>query len=75
MDNWENPETDIPRFYQAIHNWVEIITSPENEMWYQMKPGQCLIFDNWRVFHLRSEFTGKEDYVELILKEMISLVD
>ncbi|CQB89970.1 Gamma-butyrobetaine dioxygenase [Chlamydia trachomatis] len=59
MDNWENPETDIPRFYQAIRNWVEIITSPENEMWYQMKPGQCLIFDNWRVFHLRSEFTGK----------------
>ena len=46
MDNWENPETDIPRFYQAIRNWVEIITSPENEMWYQMKPGQCLIFDN-----------------------------
>ncbi|KHC75190.1 trimethyllysine dioxygenase [Candida albicans SC5314] len=59
MDNWENPETDIPRFYQAIRNWVEIITSPENEMWYQMKPGQCLIFDNWRVFHSRSEFTGK----------------
>ena len=29
MDNWENPETDIPRFYQAIRNWVEIITSPE----------------------------------------------
>ena len=45
MDNWENPETDIPRFYQAIHNCRNYY-SPENEMWYQMKPGQCLIFDN-----------------------------
>ncbi|KAI5958498.1 uncharacterized protein KGF55_005758 [Candida pseudojiufengensis] len=58
MDYWENPE-DVIKFYKAIKNWVEIITSPENELWYQMKPGQCLIFDNWRIFHSRSEFTGQ----------------
>ncbi|EGW32259.1 uncharacterized protein SPAPADRAFT_138818 [Spathaspora passalidarum NRRL Y-27907] len=58
MDNWDNPD-DVPRFYKAIKDWVRIISDPKNEFWYQMKPGQCLIFDNWRVFHSRSEFTGK----------------
>lgn len=58
MDEWENVD-DVPKFYEAIRHWVEIITSPENELFYQLRPGQCLIFDNWRCFHLRTEFTGK----------------
>ncbi|ODV78650.1 Trimethyllysine dioxygenase [Suhomyces tanzawaensis NRRL Y-17324] len=58
MDNWHNPE-DVPRFYEAIRRWVAIINNPENELFYQLKPGQCLIFDNWRCFHSRTEFTGK----------------
>lgn len=58
MDSWDDPN-DVVKFYQAIRHWVLIITDPENELWYQMKPGQCLIFDNWRVLHSRSEFTGK----------------
>ncbi|KAI5956239.1 hypothetical protein KGF54_000714 [Candida jiufengensis] len=58
MDYWEQPE-DVLKFYQAIKDWCSIITSSENELWHQMKPGQCLIFDNWRVFHSRSEFTGE----------------
>lgn len=58
MDNWDNPD-DIPRFYEAIRRWHAIISSPENEFFYQLKPGQCLIFDNWRCFHSRTEFTGK----------------
>lgn len=58
MDSWENPE-DVPKFYKAIRQWYKIISSPENEIFYQMRPGQCLIFDNWRCFHSRTEFTGK----------------
>ncbi|CAK9441469.1 uncharacterized protein LODBEIA_P53370 [Lodderomyces beijingensis] len=58
MDSWDDP-SDVVKFYQAIRNWVSIITSKENELWHQMKPGQALIFDNWRVFHSRSEFSGK----------------
>ncbi|KAI5968999.1 hypothetical protein CANMA_001995 [Candida margitis] len=58
MDSWDDPD-DVVKFYQAIKDWVSIITDPENELWYQMRPGQCLIFDNWRVLHSRSEFTGK----------------
>lgn len=58
MDAWENP-SDVPKFYRAIRKWYSIISSPDNEIFYQLKPGQCLIFDNWRCFHLRTEFTGK----------------
>lgn len=58
MDSWENPE-DVPKFYKAIRQWYKIISSPENEIFYQLRPGQCLIFDNWRCFHSRTEFTGK----------------
>lgn len=58
MDNWSDP-SDVPKFYEAIKHWVQIITSKENEIFYQLKPGQCLIFDNWRCFHSRTEFTGK----------------
>lgn len=58
MDSWDDPN-DVPKFFKAIRDWVSIISDPENELWHQMKPGQCLIFDNWRVFHSRSEFTGK----------------
>lgn len=58
MDCWADP-ADVPKFYQAIKHWVSIITDPENELFYQLRPGQCLIFDNWRVFHSRTEFTGK----------------
>lgn len=58
MDSWANPD-DVPKFYKAIRSWYAIISSPEYEIFYQLKPGQCLIFDNWRCFHLRTEFTGK----------------
>ncbi|GEQ72564.1 hypothetical protein JCM33374_g6251 [Metschnikowia sp. JCM 33374] len=58
MDRWDDPQ-DVPRFYKAIRHWYKIISSPENEVFYQLKPGQCLIFDNWRCFHSRTEFTGK----------------
>lgn len=58
MDSWSNPE-DVPKFYAALRHWYKIISSPENEIFYQLRPGQCLIFDNWRCFHSRTEFTGK----------------
>lgn len=58
MDNWNDPEL-VPKFYDAIQKWFEIVTKPEYELFYQLKPGQCLIFDNWRCFHSRTEFTGK----------------
>ncbi|GES60743.1 trimethyllysine dioxygenase TmlH [Aspergillus terreus] len=47
------------RWYNAAHHWNNIITRPNMEIWTQLEPGTALIFDNWRMMHGRSEFTGK----------------
>ncbi|KAG0142828.1 hypothetical protein CROQUDRAFT_49717 [Cronartium quercuum f. sp. fusiforme G11] len=49
---------EIQRWYSAAREWEKIIRSPEMELWTQMKMGQALIFDNQRVLHGRSGFTG-----------------
>ncbi|OJJ36648.1 hypothetical protein ASPWEDRAFT_108689 [Aspergillus wentii DTO 134E9] len=47
------------QWYEAARHWDEIIKRPEMEIWTQFKPGTAIIFDNWRILHGRSEFTGK----------------
>ncbi|KAI0872880.1 trimethyllysine dioxygenase [Hypoxylon argillaceum] len=46
------------RWYEAARKWYEIITRKELEYWFQLEPGNVLIFNNWRVLHGRSAFTG-----------------
>ncbi|KAI1197197.1 trimethyllysine dioxygenase [Nemania serpens] len=46
------------QWYEAAMKWNEILTRKELEYWFQLKPGNVLIFDNWRVLHGRSAFTG-----------------
>lgn len=46
------------RWYTAAAKWEEILRSKELEYWYQLKPGKTVIFDNHRVLHGRSAFTG-----------------
>lgn len=55
MSRWEDPD-DVLKFYKAIRLWNKILRS--NEYIFQLKPGQCLIFDNWRVLHGRQAFKG-----------------
>ncbi|KKY39487.1 putative trimethyllysine dioxygenase [Diaporthe ampelina] len=45
-------------WYTAAAKWEEILRSNELEYWYQLKPGKTVIFDNHRVLHGRSAFTG-----------------
>ncbi|OJD39867.1 trimethyllysine dioxygenase [Diplodia corticola] len=47
------------QWYDAAREWNKLLKSAENEYWEQLKPGRPLIFDNWRVLHGRSAFTGK----------------
>jgi trimethyllysine dioxygenase len=44
-------------WYDAARKWSAILQ--EFQYWEQLVPGKALIFDNWRVLHSRSEFTGK----------------
>ncbi|KAL2003362.1 hypothetical protein VTN02DRAFT_4098 [Thermoascus thermophilus] len=46
-------------WYSAARHWNEIISRPEMRLWTQLEPGTALIFDNWRMLHGRSDFTGK----------------
>jgi trimethyllysine dioxygenase len=46
-------------WYAAARKWNEILHREEMQYWSQLEPGRPLIFDNWRVLHGRSAFTGK----------------
>ncbi|KAL2821068.1 hypothetical protein BJX63DRAFT_379181 [Aspergillus granulosus] len=47
------------KWYEAARHYDEILRRPNMEIWTQLEPGTALIFDNWRMLHGRSEFTGK----------------
>ncbi|KAI1173683.1 Trimethyllysine dioxygenase [Nemania sp. FL0916] len=46
------------QWYKAARKWNEILRREELVYWFQLEPGNVLIFDNWRVLHGRSAFTG-----------------
>ena len=46
-------------WYAAAKKWTEILQAPEFESRVQLEPGKPLIFDNWRMLHGRTAFTGK----------------
>jgi trimethyllysine dioxygenase len=53
---WDD-EYSPEQWYEAARLWDATLKS-HFECWIQLKPGKVLIFDNWRVLHGRSEFTG-----------------
>ncbi|KAF2644902.1 Trimethyllysine dioxygenase [Massarina eburnea CBS 473.64] len=55
----ELPIGEVGKWYDAARKWDAMLKKEENEYWAQLKPGTVLIFDNWRVLHGRSAFTGK----------------
>ncbi|KAK3902834.1 hypothetical protein C8A05DRAFT_43817 [Staphylotrichum tortipilum] len=52
------PPDNAHAWYKGARKWDELLKKPELQYWFQMMPGQVLIFDNWRVLHGRSAFTG-----------------
>ncbi|KAI9831206.1 MAG: hypothetical protein M1838_005745, partial [Thelocarpon superellum] len=57
MDQWAS-EADLEAWYDAARTWAQILRRQEMEYWEQLRPGRPLIFDNWRVLHGRSAYTG-----------------
>jgi trimethyllysine dioxygenase len=49
----------VEAFYNALFDWNKIVTDEKNMLWTKFQPGRAVIFDNWRVLHGRSGFTGK----------------
>ena len=48
----------MKEFYKALLEWMRILRLPQNELWVQLKAGQVVAMDNWRVLHGRAAFTG-----------------
>ena len=53
------PNNKINDFYNAIRAFDKLANAKEMQWRQILKPGQLLIFNNWRVLHGRSEFSGK----------------
>ncbi|KAF9897118.1 hypothetical protein BX616_006160, partial [Lobosporangium transversale] len=49
----------VEAFYDALFDWNKVLTDDKHMLWTKFQPGRVLIFDNYRVLHGRSGFTGK----------------
>ena len=63
------------KWYAAARAFDRILKREEMQYWAQLEPGRPLIFDNWRVLHGRSAFTGKRricgGYSKLLLDDFV----
>lgn len=55
------PQSEMAQYYKDMEIFISEIKSTKNEWWFKMKPGQLFIFDNWRLFHGRTSFTGDRE--------------
>ncbi|GAA5883111.1 hypothetical protein JCM3774_002859 [Rhodotorula dairenensis] len=48
----------MDKWYDALRTWEAILRSDEAQLWSKMEVGTAVIFDNLRVLHGRSAFSG-----------------
>lgn len=53
------PPEEMWRMYRAIKVIDEKFNDPANQWRYSLQTGEALVFDNWRVLHGRSAFSGQ----------------
>lgn len=51
-------EDDMVAFYDAIRLFDEIANEPSMQWRHVLRPGEALLFDNWRVLHGRGAYHG-----------------
>lgn len=56
-------QSEVKRFYQSYQAFAREALSPTNEWHFKLNPGTVCIFDNWRLLHGRTEYTGKRHVV------------
>jgi len=52
------PYPEVVAFYGAYRRWAGLLARPELALTTRLRPGDCLIFDNTRILHGRTAFTG-----------------
>lgn len=58
---WLSP-VEMNDFYEAYTLAHQLINDAENQHQLAVQPGQALVFDNWRVLHGRTAFTGSRQF-------------
>ncbi|HAP76358.1 MAG TPA: trimethyllysine dioxygenase [Acidimicrobiaceae bacterium] len=51
-------EADMVAFYDAIRVFDEIANEPSMQWRHVLRPGEAMLFDNWRVLHGRAAYSG-----------------
>jgi alpha-ketoglutarate-dependent taurine dioxygenase len=49
---------DMASWYLAARQFQAEIERPEHTVEYRLRPGECVVFDNWRVLHGRRQFNA-----------------
>lgn len=49
---------EADRFYAAIAAFERLLADPTRRWEHRLRPGEAMVFDNWRVLHGRTSFTG-----------------
>lgn len=50
-------------FYKHYTTLAKKVQSLQNEFQFKLEPGNVVIFDNWRLLHGRTSYTGKRQMV------------
>ncbi len=58
---WLEPAA-MTRFYAAYSALHDRIVDPANQLQIVLQPGEAVVFDNWRVLHGRTGFTGQRTF-------------
>ena len=64
FNNYDRAPIDLPykstlEFYNAIKKFDQLANSKKYQWRHILRPGELLIFNNWRVMHGRGSFSGK----------------
>lgn len=58
-DRSAQPPSRVNEFYESYAHFVEILEREEMYWKHCLQPGTVMIYNNWRVLHGRTSFTGK----------------
>ncbi|XP_015670875.1 gamma-butyrobetaine dioxygenase [Protobothrops mucrosquamatus] len=50
------PAEKVKPFYAALKDYVDLLNSTDYKYSYKMKPGDIVVFDNWRLLHGRQSY-------------------
>ncbi len=51
-------EEEMKLFYKAIRRFNELVNDPKMQVTFQLQEGKAVVFDNWRVLHARTQYSG-----------------